>query len=130
MSLWQRAKQSEVHPINRQAEADDRQPEKIPMKTERVRKNTSSLKTPSSVENKRRGFGSRACEAIDDAAGAVFVGPSCSLTRSLAFLRNQKQCQIEAPGLSANCSTLLFDLKDHIHNRIWKIGFSRRAETR
>src|SRR5271156_3463872 len=48
-------------------------PEKIPIKTERIRKNTSSLKTPSSVENKRLGFVGCACEAVDDVAGGAFV---------------------------------------------------------
>jgi hypothetical protein len=35
-------------------------PEKIPMKTERIRKNSSSWNTPSKEENKRRGMWSRA----------------------------------------------------------------------
>src|SRR5208283_4629415 len=41
-------------------------PEKIPMKTERIRKNTSSLKTPSIVENKRREGVTRVTEVDDE----------------------------------------------------------------
>src|SRR5580692_3542925 len=40
-------------------------PEKIPMKTQRIRKNTSSLKTPSRVENKWRSTFARTTETDD-----------------------------------------------------------------
>src|SRR5580704_5133462 len=44
-------------------------PEKIPINTDRIRKNNSSLKTPSRVENRRRGAWNRTGEEFAEDAG-------------------------------------------------------------
>ena len=102
-------------------------PEKIPMKTERMRKNTSSLKTPSRVENKRREMRSRTdggWRRENFGAG----GEDRSLAGGLAFLGDQEQCEVEALRLAARRGGLLFDLEDNVHDGIREIGFRGRAE--
>jgi len=49
------------------------------------------------------------------------------LAGGLTFLRDQQKSQVKTLRLATGCGGLLFDLKDDIHDRIRKIGFSRRA---
>src|SRR5271166_5262359 len=63
-------------------------PEKIPMNTERIRKNTSSLKTPSRVENNRGFVLTRATVGVGEAE-ALTVGTALLIDlQPRAFLKS------------------------------------------
>src|SRR5580693_1488260 len=103
-------------------------PEKIPMKTERMRKKASSLKTPSRVENKRREVWNRGPVTRDDGTTELALRSGLLIGRRPHLLGDQEQREVDALRLATDCRGLLFDLEDNVHDVVGEVGFGRRVE--